>query len=199
MVRKPYVLIPTVERELAKRTLAQILSTAGMEVGSVISYDPQRRGFTFNANQALGTVLGLENVSHVVFCNEDIVVTQEGWLKRLVEALDEQEDFGLASPGGLCRTQPICYGRPGMREGIQVVRQLPFFCAAIKIEVINRIGRLDDRYAHYGSDSDYCERAREAGYQLIWVQDLYVENKLTPLKTEWKRHDREVFFKQWGW
>jgi GT2 family glycosyltransferase len=42
-------------------------------------------------------------------------------------------------------------------------------CMVIRREVINSIGFLDEMYYAYQEDSDYCFRARQAGYQVYYV------------------------------
>jgi GT2 family glycosyltransferase len=42
-------------------------------------------------------------------------------------------------------------------------------CMLIRREVINKIGYLDESYYAYQEDSDYCFRARQAGFQVYYV------------------------------
>ncbi len=42
-------------------------------------------------------------------------------------------------------------------------------CMVIRREVVNSIGYLDEAYYAYQEDSDYCFRARQAGYQVYYV------------------------------
>lgn len=44
----------------------------------------------------------------------------------------------------------------------------------IKKEVIDKIGLLDDRYFLYYEDSDFCVRARNAGYKIIYAPKAIV-------------------------
>jgi GT2 family glycosyltransferase len=94
-----------------------------------------------------------------------------------------------------------------MKPGVQVVSQLPFFCTVIKRRVLDDAVMkehplkpiLDGDFIHYGADSDLCERVKRAGYKLIWVKDVWVENQESELKPEWKAHDGALFRKKWGW
>lgn len=43
-----------------------------------------------------------------------------------------------------------------------------FACVAIRREVIERVGLLDDRYFMYFEDMDYCRRARLAGFKVAY-------------------------------
>ncbi len=55
--------------------------------------------------------------------------------------------------------------------------RLVFFCVAIKREVINKIGLLDEIYTpgNY-EDDDFCMRAIEAGFKLGIAKDCYVHH-----------------------
>lgn len=48
----------------------------------------------------------------------------------------------------------------------------------IKKEVVNRIGLFDDRYFLYYEDSDYCQRAKKAGFKIVYAPNavVYHEN-----------------------
>lgn len=192
------VLCPATDLTVASETIEHLRSMDYLPFGASISVDEEERGFTWNANKLLRGVMET-NATHVVIINEDIRVRYGRWLTSLIYNIDQSPYYGMASPTGACRTQPICFG--GTDEPFQVMRvsQLPMFCTVIKREVIDALGLLESEYIHYGSDSDYCERAILAGWQLIWVQYVYIENKLSPIREEWKEHDRRVFFKRWGW
>jgi N-acetylglucosaminyl-diphospho-decaprenol L-rhamnosyltransferase len=45
---------------------------------------------------------------------------------------------------------------------------IAFACVLVRREVIERIGALDDGYFMYFEDVDYCRRAREAGFRILY-------------------------------
>lgn len=48
---------------------------------------------------------------------------------------------------------------------------LSFACALIRREVVDRIGLMDEGYFMYREDNDYCRRAQEAGWKILyWPQ-----------------------------
>ena len=193
-----YLIVPTIRPEIAWETVGEIGSCAGRDFVSLIIYDRAESGFVKTCNRGLRKALAAKNVSCVAILNEDISIKQHGWLSRLEFVLSIREEYGAVSPSGMCRTQPICYGEPG-DLGIATVRQLPMFCTLIKASVFQEIGLLDEGFIHYGGDSDFFERMIRAGYHLIWDRETFVENKLTPVREEWKEHDRALFEKKWGW
>jgi len=193
------VLCPATDGDVAKETIKQLRSMTRHAFYAITGVDKKHEGFTKNANSLLESMkMWFPETEYVVIINQDIR-TQDGWLERLIEAMDSSPQYGMASPSGNCRTQPICYGKPGMEKKVQWVRQLPMFSTIIRRKMIDEIGLLHNGYIHYGSDSDYCERARQAGWYCVWVQDIYVENQLSPEIEEWKKHDRDLFKQRWGW
>lgn len=48
---------------------------------------------------------------------------------------------------------------------------LSFACALIRREVVDRIGLMDEGYFMYREDNDYCRRAQDAGWKILyWPQ-----------------------------
>ena len=96
--------------------------------------------------------------------NDDISGFPYGWLAALQHGLYARSRYGIAGPSGKSSTRPACDGQPGM-SGLQTVQQLSFWCVLVKRAMIDDIGLLDERFIHYGSDNEYCHRARWAS---VW-------------------------------
>lgn len=192
------VLCPTTDFFVGSETVEHLRSMTLLPFGANVSVDEEERGFTWNVNKLLVGVMET-NATHIVIINDDIRVETFGWLEMMIDALEESPTYGLATPTGVCRTQPICFGDKDTQPGVQTVMQLPMFLTVIKREVIDVLGLFCDEFRHYGSDSDYVMRARKAGFQSIWVRHCFVVNKLSPIREEWKKHDREVFKRKYGW
>jgi GT2 family glycosyltransferase len=54
-------------------------------------------------------------------------------------------------------------------DKVNEVKAVSGSCMMIRREVIAQIGYLDERYFAYQEDSDYCLRARQAGWQVCYV------------------------------
>lgn len=164
----------------------------------VVSVDIDGVGSTKTGNKAWKDALAY-NPDFLCYINDDVEINQQGWLKRMVEALETSDKYGLASPSGNCWTEPLRSGNPGMSPGIQIVNMLSFFCVVIKRDVLEQIGLLDEEFIHFGSDSDYCNRAIRAGWKCIWVRDVYVQHDFTPYEDRpekvkrWKDHDTRLY------
>lgn len=67
---------------------------------------------------------------------------------------------------------------------------ISFACVAVKREVFERVGPLDERYFMYYEDMDYCRRAREKGYRIAYQPAAKVVH-LRGGSSEVKRHTIE--------
>jgi hypothetical protein len=55
---------------------------------------------------------------------------------------------------------------------------LSFFCVALRRDVLDRVGMLDEDFGlGFYEDDDYCMRARHAGYKLICAEDVFVYHR----------------------
>lgn len=152
----------------------------------------------WNGGFAWGNNLGIRGTDADVYVllNSDTVV-RPGALRALREALDERPDAGIVGPsvengsGELehshhrdispisellraAATGPLSWvlhrftidwpetERPCEPDWIG------FACVAIRSELIDEIGLLDEQYFMYFEDVDYCRRAREAGWQIVF-------------------------------
>jgi GT2 family glycosyltransferase len=137
----------------------------------------------------------------VVLLNSDTIVT-EGWLDRLSACLHANSQIGLAGPlsnaGGWQSVPDYLTGGPpnnailhdpatlsaiatwcaGFRERFPwpVVEQLNGFCLALKREVLETVGPLDEAAfpQGYGEEIDLCFRAQDAGFLCAVAIDCFV-------------------------
>jgi GT2 family glycosyltransferase/glycosyltransferase involved in cell wall biosynthesis/SAM-dependent methyltransferase len=158
----------------------------------------------------------------IVLLNNDVVVTP-GWLGSLVAHLDASA-VGLVAA---CTTAHArnChvreeYGTFGdlievatrrrRRDGGKArdVRVAPFFCVALRADVWDEVGDLDERFAvGMFEDDDYCLRLVGAGYQLVCALDTLVhhfgEGTLGALRADGRfsaifEANRAAFEAKWG-
>jgi GT2 family glycosyltransferase len=155
------------------------------------------QGYTLAANQGLRA----SDAAYAVLLNSDTVVT-DGWLERLVAAVESDACAGIAGPMSNCASwQSIPeivslqsdWSENPLPEGIDanamarmlatdvapIRPELPFlngFCLLIRRELINAIGIFDEETFRrgYGEENDYSLRTRKAGWKLILADDAYV-------------------------
>lgn len=146
------------------------------------------RGFAAACNQGLH----LANGWILCLLNNDTVVAP-GWLSAMVRALRTDRRAGLVGPvsnavGNEARIQvgyseveemPAWAARWAVEHGREVLElpMLALFCAAMRREVWEQVGDLDERFEiGMFEDDDYCRRIRQAGYKLLCLRDAFVHH-----------------------
>jgi GT2 family glycosyltransferase len=89
---------------------------------------------------------------------------------------------------------------------------VPFICPIIRKEVFDKIGYIDEEFAkddNYGYDDfDFCIRAHEAKYDVIWYTGIVVKHIGTATYKEILKHEggvskslarnRQMLIKKWS-
>ena len=159
----------------------------------------------------------------VVLMNNDTEVTRPDWLTRMQETATSADDVGVVGcrliggggrlvHAGTYMPVPSFWGQEypgdeldiGQYAGDRDVDGVIFACAYIKRDVIDRVGLLDEDYFSYYEDTDYCLKARKAGFRVLCCGGatvLHLENASTDLNRmdfsgTFKR-SREVFLSKW--
>ena len=149
---------------------------------------PTNLGFTGGNNLGIRAALS-HAADAVLLVNSDAIVEPE-CVERLVEALAERTDAGIAGPSIVAHDDPTLVTSAGIRfspttgrvrteefgarlvRGETASRQVDAVSGAVmlvKREVFERTGLFDEAYFFSLEDVDFCLRARAAGFTTICV------------------------------
>ncbi|HEY3593992.1 MAG TPA: glycosyltransferase [Polyangiaceae bacterium] len=151
-----------------------------------------------NGGFAAGNNIGIRAVDAdaYILLNSDTIV-REGAISLFREAMRQRPDAGLIGPRLECldgtpqvsafraptpTSELLRSARTGMvtklfkrHDMIMPVTDeaieadwLAFACVLIRREVVDKVGLLDDGYFMYYEDVDYCQRARQAGFKVLY-------------------------------
>jgi GT2 family glycosyltransferase len=182
---------------------------------------PENRGFVRGNNAGIEAA---DPASDVVLLNNDLIFTQGDWLPRLRACAGSSPDVGvvgcrLVLPDGRL-LHAGTYILPDTVWGQQIgslekdigqytrnrdVEGIVFACAYIRREVIGAIGGLALDFESYFEDTDYCLRAREAGFRTVvcggvtLVHDEHGSTQKDPAALmRIFQGSRDVFRRKWG-
>jgi len=183
---------------------------------------PQNIGFVRGNNAGIEVA---DPESDVVLLNNDLIFSQRDWLQRLralahaqarngvVGCRLTQEDGSLLHSGtyilpDTCWGQQMEAGRVekdiGQYKRNRVVQGIVFAVAYLRREVINAIGGLSTDFVTYFEDTDYCLRAKEAGFDTLLcgeVTIIHAQHGSTSGQSERREKmfnaSRAIFEKKW--
>jgi GT2 family glycosyltransferase len=150
-------------------------------------------GFAGGCNFGIKRSLDDDMTDYILLLNNDTIVG-ENLLDSLLEIARMDEAIGIIGAVNFYYDKPDQVHMAGHRFlwwlGIQrrvldidskfkELQSVSACCMLIKKEIIRRIGFLDERFFIYYEDSDFCLRAKRAGFKTVAAKDAKVWHKIS--------------------
>lgn len=165
----------------------EYLSSLGNKVKVI--FNEKNLGFSKANNMGIKLAVG----DVIILLNNDTVVTK-GWIGKLVKHIYDNYRIGMIGPvtnniGNESKINvdyddiesmqefAVSYCEKHKGELYYDIDMLAMFCVAIRKEVIEEVGFLDEKYGiGMFEDDDYSERISAAGYVLACAEDVFIHH-----------------------
>jgi GT2 family glycosyltransferase len=199
--------------------VAGLVEELSRRYGNIHRIVDDRRPFNYSAL----VNAGMRHVTtpYALMLNDDITVINPGWLRALVEHAQRPEvgvvGAKLLYPDDTIQHAGVILGphggsvhvfkrfpgdNPGFFNLPDVVRNtsaVTFACALLDRAVFEELGGLDEEHLPVAfNDTDYCLRAREAGYEVIYTPHAALHHHESVTKTV-IAHPHEIGFLRTRW
>jgi len=185
---------------------AQVLGEKFGDYIHIIKND-KNYGYTGGNNIAIRHVLAHSEPDYLLILNNDIVVAPD-FLDYLVEVAEGNGSIGIVGPKVYYYDYPgriqSAGGKINMWKGItphigdweiesgqyntgRMVDHISGCCLLVKSEVIQKVGLFDESYFCYWDETDYCARAKKAGYKLSYAPRARIWHKVLLNVKPWYR------------
>jgi GT2 family glycosyltransferase len=137
-------------------------------------------GYAGGMSAGIAAALERWQSDHLLLLTQDVTV-EPGAVQALVDALDGAPDTGIAGPVVVFADDPARVFSAGKRLEPARARALPVSltgstpydvdsvdgcCILLRRRVAERVGAFDARFFMYYEETDYCRRARAAGWRV---------------------------------
>lgn len=195
-----------------------------LENNKIIVVDSRKNGgFAYGNN--IGIAIALKRqVDYVLLLNNDTLVTSD-FLDKLLDCFSEKDNVGIATcrimynedrkkvwyAGGQMdwnNLRAIHYNINEYEFKIQKIEEVDFAsgcCMLISSKCLHEIGGLSEDYFMYCEDMDYCIKAQENGYRILYNPRAVIYHCVSssgggadsPFVIEWSNRSRRIIFKKY--
>jgi len=174
----------------------------------------------FNFGIEYNRAMKIAKGEYILLICDDVIVT-EGWLDALIECAESDPKIGIVGAkmvnqngkithaGGFIQPfagyAPVRVGH--LLDDVEEERPVQYVCICcflIKSKLIQEIGYLDEELLMNFEDPDYCLRAWEKGWEVMYTpKSLVVHEEWAGVKKDMKLgaeildRDRNLFVKKW--
>lgn len=181
-----------IEIILVNNDSENVLKEAALKLSNII-FIQNKENTGYSGGNNIGINKALQDTADYVFIlNPDTQIEKET-ISNLISVM-ESENADIASPkiyfdntkiiwyaGGLFDTQNVLGSNIGVDEvengSFDKIGNTDFATGAammVKREVFEKIGLFDERYFLYYEDTDFCYRAKKAGFKIMYVPTAIV-------------------------
>ena len=164
-------------------------------------------GYTGGNNIGIRYVLDKSSPEYLLILNNDTIVAPD-FLAQMIKVAKSESSIGIVGPkvnyyhfpnriqsaGGkvnmrtgqasLIGVKEIDAGQYNRQQEVDYVFGC---CLLIKKEVIQKVGLFDESYFCYWDETDYCFRAREAGYKVVRIPEAKIWHKASIKLKVWDK------------
>lgn len=179
---------------------AQVLEKKFGDYVHLIQND-RNYGYTGGNNIGIRYVLDKSSPEYFLILNNDTIVAPD-FLGQMIKVAEIDASIGIVGPKVYYYNFPNriqgAGGKVNMRTGrasligvkeidagqYDTQREVDYVfgcCLLIKKEAMQKVGLFDESYFCYWDETDYCFRAREAGYKVVCIPEAKIWHK-APLK-----------------
>ena len=193
MMKKVSIIIPIFNQlRMTIDCLRDVINTYGVETEIIVVDDgskepiskaipkmfPQVKVLTNETNMGFAKTVnkGIKAASHDLICllNNDTRLPKAGWLKTMVESMDE---FDLTAPAGGRMDKNWNYQPGEAKKRTDSFQFLPFWCILIKREVFDTVGLIPEDFSKaLFEDVLFCYRAKKAGFKMCITEKTQVQH-----------------------
>lgn len=143
----------------------------------------------YAAGNNVGIRRAMENAADVILLLNNDTEVEPGFLGAMVDVLESDAHIGAVGPKIYYFSEPGVLWATGDMEGLgqrdvgqfNSVREVRWIvgCAFLmKIDVVKKIGLLDEDLFLYGEEDEYCTRMARAGFKMYYVPGSVVRHKV---------------------
>lgn len=151
----------------------------------------ENRGFAGSCNYAIKKIKS----GYIVLLNDDTIVSHN-WLDPIIKYMEENKEVGACQPKIKAMRDKSYFEYAGAAGGFMDVYGYPFCrgrifftlekdkkqyddminvvwtsgnCLVTRVDVIKKVGLLDEIFFIYGEEADLCWRMHYLGYRLVYI------------------------------
>mgnify|MGYP003331941202 CR=1 FL=1 len=159
-----------------------------------------KENLRFSGGNNVGIQYALNNNAELVLLLNNDTTVEPNFLSELITISEKNKNVGIVGAkifyytnkkrlwyaGGTINFKTGMSKHRGIREvdtkkydNVEEVDYITGCCMLLKREVVEKVGMLDESYFIYGEDADWCLRAKNAGYKLMYAPSAIVYHKVS--------------------